>query len=398
MQELQDSYSSDEHCRDIIALILLDPTSQPKYEWNNDLLKYDGRIYVGSSSGLRDKIIQALHSSALGGHSGQRGCWQRIKSLFYWPTMKQNVIQFIQSCDTCQRYKAEHVHAPGLLQPLPVPRMAWTHLTMDFIESLPNSQRYDTIQSDGQTERLNQCVEAYLRCMTGEFPKLWSKWLAMAEWWYNSSFHSSLQLTPFEALYGYKPVSLPLGPYLDTIVPAAAQLLQERIRISSSIRDHLAKAQQRMKFFANQHRTERSFEVGAWAFLKLQPYRQQTISIRKCLKLAARFYGPFQVEAKVGPVAYRLKLPAEARIHPVFHVSLPKKKIGLVQQVSKTLPEFDNDDQCPLQPEAMLQRRVILRNGQPAIQLLIKWCQLGVEEASWEDKDFILSQFPHFQS
>nr|XP_027098927.1 uncharacterized protein LOC113718211 [Coffea arabica] len=326
MQELQDSYSSDEHCRDIIALILLDPTSQPKYEWNNDLLKYDGRIYVGSSSGLRDKIIQALHSSALGGHSGQRGCWQRIKSLFYWPTMKQNVIQFIQSCDTCQRYKAEH--------------------------------------SDGQTERLNQCVEAYLRCMTGEFPKLWSKWLAMAEWWYNSSFHSSLQLTPFEALYGYKPVSLPLGPYLDTIVPAAAQLLQERIRISSSIRDHLAKAQQRMKFFANQHRTERSFEV----------------------------------EAKVGPVAYRLKLPAEARIHPVFHVSLPKKKIGLVQQVSKTLPEFDNADQCPLQPEAMLQRRVILCNGQPVIQLLIKWCQLGAEEASWEDKDFILSQFPHFQS
>ena len=104
------------------------------------------------------------------------------------------------------------------------------------------------------------------------------------------------------------------------------------------------------------------------------------------------------MEAKVGPVAYRLKLPAEARIHPVFHVSLLKKKIGLVQQVSKTLPEFDNADQCPRQPEAVLQRRVILHNGQPVIQLLIKWCQLGAEEASWEDKDFILSQFPHFQS
>ena len=172
--------------------------------------------------------------------------------------------------------------------------------------------------------------------MTGEFPTRWSSWLAMAEWWYNSSYHSSLQLTPFEALYGYKPVPLPLGPYVDTIIPAAAQLLQERMRVSGSLKDHLTKAQQRMKFFADQQRTERSFAVGDWVFLKLQPYRQQTVAIRKCLKLAARFYGPFQVEAKVGSVAYRPRLPSGPKIHPVFHVSLLKKKIGQVQQVSRS--------------------------------------------------------------
>nr|XP_027108798.1 uncharacterized protein LOC113728610 [Coffea arabica] len=143
--ELQGSYLSDDHCKDIISQLLLDPSSHPGYEWNSDLLKYNGRIYVGSTNGLRARIIQALHSSAIGGHSGQRGCWQRIKSLFYWPTMRQEVIQFIQACDVCQRYKAEHVHLPGLLQPLPIPRLAWTHVTMDFIESLPNSQGYDTI-------------------------------------------------------------------------------------------------------------------------------------------------------------------------------------------------------------------------------------------------------------
>ncbi|XP_071926307.1 uncharacterized protein [Coffea arabica] len=153
-----------------------------------------------------------------------------------------------------------------------------------------------------------------------------------------------------------------------------------------------------MKFFADQQRTKHSFEVGDWVFLKLLPYRQQSVAIRKCLKLAARLYGPFQVETKVGPVAYHLKLPAGARIHLMFHVSLLKKKIGPVQQVSNTLPEFDSADQCPLQPETILERRVVMRNGQLVIQFLIKWCQLGAEEAAWEDKDFILSQFPHFQS
>ncbi|XP_071906144.1 uncharacterized protein [Coffea arabica] len=204
----------------------------------------------------------------------------------------------------------------------------------------------------------------------------------MAEWWYNSTYHSSLNMTPFEAPFGYKPVPLPMGTYLDSVVPAASNLLQKRNRISNCIKDNLANAQQRMKYFADQHRTERKFSIGDWVFLKLQPYRQQTMAVRKCLKLSAKYYGPFQVEEKVGSVAYKLKLPAGTRLHPVFHVSLFKKKIGPVQGSSTKLPEFDTQDQCPLQPEAILRRRVILRNGQPVIQFLIKWNQLEPEEAS----------------
>ena len=61
--------------------------------------------------------------------------------------------------------------------------------------------------------------------MTGEFLHNWSRWLALAKWWYNSSYHSSLQMTPFEALYGYQPIPLPLGPHFDTIIAGASQLL-----------------------------------------------------------------------------------------------------------------------------------------------------------------------------
>ena len=145
IQELQESYNSDSQCQNIISQLLLDLAAQPQYTCSNGLLKYNGQLYVWSSNGLRAKLIQTLHDSAIGGHSGQRGCWQRLKTLFYWPNMKQDVVQYIQACDICQRYKSEHVSYPGLLQPLPIPHLAWTHLTMDFIEALPDSQGYNTV-------------------------------------------------------------------------------------------------------------------------------------------------------------------------------------------------------------------------------------------------------------
>lgn len=84
---------------------------------------------------------------------------------------------------------------------------------------------------DGQTERLNQCVEAYLRCFSSSRPGSWKRWLEMAEYWYNTSFHCSLEMTPYEVLYGVKPVPLNLGDVQDMITPVAQDLLQNRMQI-----------------------------------------------------------------------------------------------------------------------------------------------------------------------
>lgn len=60
-------------------------------------------------------------------------------------------------------------------------------------------------ETDGQTERLNQCLEAFLRCSTHDAPAKWAKWLSLAEHWYNTTYHTSAGITPFEALYDYQP-------------------------------------------------------------------------------------------------------------------------------------------------------------------------------------------------
>jgi hypothetical protein len=100
---------------------------------------------VGTTTDLKNKVFDSLHNSELGGHSGGKATYQRIKLLFHWPGMKQHVVDFIKQCPTCQLNKPEHCKYPGLLQPLTIPDFAWTHICMDFVEGLPVSENKDII-------------------------------------------------------------------------------------------------------------------------------------------------------------------------------------------------------------------------------------------------------------
>lgn len=81
----------------------------------------------------------ALHASAIGGHSGYKVTYYKIKKLFAWPKMKQIVKEFMAKCSICQQAKSERVAYPGLLAPLPIPNGAWQVVNMDFVEGLPRS-------------------------------------------------------------------------------------------------------------------------------------------------------------------------------------------------------------------------------------------------------------------
>ncbi|XP_070007876.1 uncharacterized protein [Nicotiana sylvestris] len=99
-----------------------------------------------------------------------------------------------------------------------------------------------------------------------------------------------------------------------------------------------------MKQFADQRRTEREFQVGDMVYLKLQPYRQTFIALKKNLKLSSKYYGLFQVISRIGQVAYKLLLPPDSKVHPAFYISLLKKKVGTKVVVQTTLPTTRKKD------------------------------------------------------
>lgn len=244
------------------------------------VIKLKDRIWIGNHEEAKQAVLLALHSSGIDGHSGVTATYHKIRSLFAWANMKQDVQKYVAQCTVCQQAKTEHVATPGLLQPLPIPTRAWEIISLDFVEGLPKSARHDTIlviidkfskydhflalahpyttasiaqlfvdhiyklhglpnviifdrdkvftsafwqqlfkltdttlnmsssyqpQTDGQTKRLNQCMETYLRCMTQACPTKWSQWLPLAEFWYNTTFHSALGSSPFEVLEGNMP-------------------------------------------------------------------------------------------------------------------------------------------------------------------------------------------------
>ncbi|XP_019098184.1 PREDICTED: uncharacterized protein LOC109131560 [Camelina sativa] len=397
LEEIFSKLDKDEELQNIFRDLATNAESHPNFSLVNGRLLRQGRLVIPKTSTVIGLILKEFHDGKMGGHGGVLKTQKRISDMFYWSGTMQNIRQYVAACQVCQRYKYSTLAPRGLLQPLPIPEKIWEDLFMDFVEGLPKSRDNNTILvvvDRVQTEVTNHSLETYLRCFGGDQPRTWAKYLAWAKYCYSSSFHSAIGTTPFQALYGRKPPPVIKYENCSTAYADLEKQMLERDALLSVIKAQLHKAQQQMKKRADGHRKEVEFEIGEQVYLEMRPYRRRSLARRVNEKLAARYYGPYPMEAKVGKVAYRLKLPVKAKKHPTFHVSQLKRAIGELQAATSIPTWITEDGFLHAEPKVVAGTRKNTVTGQS--EVLIKWKGMPDYESSWEWVSTIKGQFPKF--
>ena len=126
-------------------------------------------------------------------------------------------------------------------------------------------------QTDGQSERTIQILEDMLRACVLDLKGGWEDHLPLVEFAYNNSYQSSIQMAPYEALYG-RPCRLPLS-WAETgqVSSVGLELVRETTKKVWVIRQRLLTAQSRQKSYAGWRRRPLAFEIGDHVFLKVSP-------------------------------------------------------------------------------------------------------------------------------
>ncbi|RVW89330.1 Transposon Ty3-I Gag-Pol polyprotein [Vitis vinifera] len=250
-------------------------------------------------------------------------------------------------------------------------------------------------QTDGQSERVIQILEDMLRACVLDFGGNWADYLPLAEFAYNNSYQSSIGIAPYEALYG-RPCRSPLC-WIEMgesrlLGPEIVQETTEKIQL---IKEKLKTAQDRQKSYADKRRRPLEFEEGDWVFVKVSP-RRGIFRFGKKGKLAPRFVGPFQIDKRVGPVAYKLILPQQlSLVHDVFHVSMLRKctpyPTWIVDLQDVQISENTSYVEEPLRilevGEHRFRNKVI-----PAVK--VWWQHHGIKEATWEPEEEMRQHYP----
>ncbi|KAJ8640662.1 hypothetical protein MRB53_017356 [Persea americana] len=170
--------------------------------------------------------------------------------------------------------------------------------------------------------------------------------------------------------------------------------LHQTVTMERELKSNLEKANNRAKLYYDHGHREEQFEIGDWVFLKIQPQKQKSVTQKALFKLGSQFYGPYKVLQHIGEVAYKLELPSTAHIHPVFHVSQLKRRVGNSSIVETQLPVIDQDGDIRVQPSRAIEYRQMKRGNRVRWEVLIQWDSLPPEESTWEDLSLMKLQFP----
>lgn len=251
-------------------------------------------------------------------------------------------------------------------------------------------------ETNGQTERLNGVLEQYLRAFCSYRQDDWSDLLPLAEFSYNSSVHSALNVSPFFALYGYNPRFDPTAPN-QSEVPRAEFQVRDRQQLHKWLQSNMEHAQSQYKKYADRSRSAApQYQVGDLVWLSTS----HIASRRPCPKLSERNIGPFPIESLVSPSAVRLKLPSTMHTHPVFHVSLisPHESNPFENRVQDPPPPIITDEDPAMTPHYAVNKILDSRYYYRKLQYLIDWKGYSPSDRSWEPGSVIQEDVPDLTS
>jgi len=97
-----EGYADDPIAQELLTSLAVDQTNSKGYSLDNGVIRFKGRVWLGTNRLAQEHVMQALHISAVGGHLGGLATYQWIKSLFAWPVLRERINQFVQACTTCQ--------------------------------------------------------------------------------------------------------------------------------------------------------------------------------------------------------------------------------------------------------------------------------------------------------
>ncbi|WVZ49536.1 hypothetical protein U9M48_000884 [Paspalum notatum var. saurae] len=272
----------------------------------------------------------------------------------------------------------------------------WEQLQTALGTNLIHSSAYHP-QTSGQVERVNQILEDMLRACALTYSTKWDECLPLAEFAYNNSYQKSLDVAPFEALYGRRcrtPLNWSEPGERVTFGPNLVTQAEGQVKF---IHDNLKRAQSRQKSYSDKRRRPLVFEKDDHVYLRVSPMKG-VHRFRVKGKLAPRYVGPFKITEQCGPVAYRLELPPHlAAVHDVFHVSQLKKCLRVPEEVIDT-------SQIQIQPDLTYEERPIkiLDQKQRSTRrrtinfYKVQWSNHSEEEATWEQEEFLRTKYPGF--
>ncbi|KAI3745275.1 hypothetical protein L1987_58385 [Smallanthus sonchifolius] len=250
-------------------------------------------------------------------------------------------------------------------------------------------------QTDGQSERTIQTLEDMLRACAIDFGGNWDTYLPLAEFSYNNSYHTSIKAAPFEALYGRKCRSPLCWAEVGDKYLTGPEIIQETTDKIFKIKDCLKAARDRQKSYADNRRRPLEFQVRDRVMLKVSPWKG-VARFGNRGKLNPRYVGPFEILARVGSVAYKLKLPQElSNVHDTFHVSNLKKCLS---DETLIIPpdEIHKDNKLHFVEEPIkVTDWKVQRTRRSRIKLvMVRWNSKRGPEYTWEREDKMKAKYP----